>query len=293
MSNRLRYEVVDVFTDRPYGGNPLAVVLDADGLTPAAMQAVAREFNLSETVFVSRPVNADAGYAVRIFTPTTEIPFAGHPTIGAAATLVRLGRAPAGRVVQECGRGQVPVEVSDGGDHASLEMGGAHLSHELDPGPLLAAAGLIAADLAGPAPREAGCGMAFPFLPVRREAVTRAVNNPQPGVSHLAVFAWDAAARTAHLRAFLPGFGVAEDAASGSAVLGLGVWLVRAGLLPADGVSAYRVRQGAELLRPSLLEGAVTVRGGAVQRVRLSGGVRAVASGTIRVPPDGQSAGPD
>ncbi|WP_406077930.1 PhzF family phenazine biosynthesis protein [Micromonospora sp. NBC_00858] len=293
MPDRLQYEVVDVFTDRPYGGNPLAVVLDADGLTPAAMQSVAREFNLSETVFVCRPTRSDAAYAVRIFTPTTEIPFAGHPTIGAAATLVRLDRVPAGRVVQECGRGPVPVDVSGGGDGASLEVTGADLGRELDPAPLLAAAGLTAADLTGPPPREAGCGMTFPFLPVRPDAVSRAANRPQPGVSHLAVFAWDGDTRTAHLRAFLPGFGVAEDAASGSAVLGLGVWLVGAGLLPGDGESAYHVRQGAELCRPSRLDGTVTARGGAVQRVRLGGGVRAIASGTIRVPPDGQSTGPD
>jgi trans-2,3-dihydro-3-hydroxyanthranilate isomerase len=167
----------------------------------------------------------------------------------------------------------------------------AEIGPDLDPAPLLAATGLDRSDLAGPAPRTAGCGLAFPYLAVRPDAMARAANRPAAGVSHVAVFAWDADTRTAHLRVFLPGFGVAEDPASGSAVLGLGVWLVGAGLLPGDGTSAYRVRQGAEIGRPSVLDGAVTARGGVVTGVRLGGGVRAVAAGTILVPD--QSTRPD
>lgn len=95
----LAYEVVDVFTGTPFAGNPLAVVLDADGLSTTGMQALAAEFHLSETAF---PVRAAPGadYGLRIFTPATELPFAGHPSIGAACVLRRLGRIPAGRVVQ-------------------------------------------------------------------------------------------------------------------------------------------------------------------------------------------------
>ena len=98
----LRYEIVDVFTDRPFAGNPLAVVLDAGELASGEMQAIAREFNLSETVFVVPTTSARADYRVRIFTPGRELPFAGHPSVGVAVTLARLGAIKPGEVVQEC-----------------------------------------------------------------------------------------------------------------------------------------------------------------------------------------------
>ena len=106
----LSYEVVDVFAPRPFAGNPLAVVLDAAGLSTAQCQALATEFHLSETTFVTAV--GDGGYQVRIFTPDTELPFAGHPSVGTAHTVVRLGLLPAGTVQQRCGVGVVPVEVS-------------------------------------------------------------------------------------------------------------------------------------------------------------------------------------
>src|SRR5690242_15486407 len=111
----LPYEIVDVFTDRPYTGNPLAVVFDADGLATAAMQAIAMEFNLSETIFVLPPTTPDATYRVRIFTPSAELPFAGHPSVGAAVTQMRRGLFAAGDVIQECGAGLLPVQVTAAG----------------------------------------------------------------------------------------------------------------------------------------------------------------------------------
>ena len=103
----LPYHVLDVFTDRPFAGNPLAVVLDADDLSAGQMQAVAREFNLSETTF---PLPSDqADYRVRIFTPGQDLPFAGHPSVGTAWLLARLGRIRTGPVRQECGAGILPV----------------------------------------------------------------------------------------------------------------------------------------------------------------------------------------
>src|SRR3954454_23986279 len=101
---RLRYEIVDVFTDRPFAGNPLAVVFGAHELAGDQLLALAREFNLSETIFVLPP-RAGGTYRVRIFTPAAEIPFAGHPSVGAAVTLQRAGWFAAGTVVQECGAG--------------------------------------------------------------------------------------------------------------------------------------------------------------------------------------------
>src|SRR4051794_29578127 len=99
------YEIVDVFTDQPFAGSPLAVVLGADGLTSEQMRTLAREFNVAEAVFLLPPTQAGATYRVRIFDANRELPFAGQPSVGAAVTAHRLGLIPAGKVVQECGAG--------------------------------------------------------------------------------------------------------------------------------------------------------------------------------------------
>jgi trans-2,3-dihydro-3-hydroxyanthranilate isomerase len=280
------YEVVDVFTDRPFAGNPLAVVFDADSLATAQLQAIAREFNLSETVFVLPPTQPGATYRARIFTPVAELPFAGHPSVGAAVTVVRrAGGGPA--VVQECGAGLLPLTVTGG--RASLTGGTPTIGPELRPGPLLSAVGLACADFAGPAPRAAGCGLEFPFLSVRRDAVARAAVDPalarEHGLTQVSVLAWDQGERVAHARVFVPALGVPEDPATGSAALGLGVWLVAAGLLPGDGESSYLVRQGDELGRPSRLDCTVTAEAGAAVSVTVTGEVVPIARGELAVPP--------
>jgi trans-2,3-dihydro-3-hydroxyanthranilate isomerase len=289
-SPSLPYEVVDVFTDRPFTGNPLAVVFDAERLETAQLQAIAAEFHLSETVFLLPPGQPGATYRARIFTPVAELPFAGHPSVGAAVTAVRRGLVPAaGTVIQECGAGLLPLVVR--GDRATLTGGTPTLGPELPAGPLLAAVGLAGPELAGPAPRVAGCGLEFPFLLVRPEAVPRAGVDPvaarEHGVSEVSVFAWDPAARVAHARVFVPGLGVPEDPATGSAALGLGVWLVGSGLLPGEGESSYLVRQGEEIGRPSRLAGTVSAAGGAAVSATVTGSVVPIAHGEIAVPPPG------
>ncbi|QOC93808.1 PhzF family phenazine biosynthesis protein [Micromonospora craniellae] len=283
----LAYEIVDVFTDRPYAGNPLAVVFGAEGLATEQMQALAREFNLSETVFVLPATQVNATYRARIFTPTEELPFAGHPSVGAAVTASRRGLFAAGQVSQECGAGVLPIEVT--GDGATLTGGTPALGPEFDPEPLLEVAGLVADDHLGPAPRVAGCGLEFPFLPVRPDALARAEVNPvaarRYGIEHVSVFSWNAAAQTAQARVFVPGLGVPEDPATGSAALGLGVWLVASGLLPGEGRSSYTVRQGIEMGRPSTLNCTVTAAGGVALGASVAGQVMPVARGEILVPP--------
>ncbi|MEU1685478.1 PhzF family phenazine biosynthesis protein [Micromonospora sp. NPDC005707] len=283
----LAYEIVDVFTDRPFAGNPLAVVFGAEGLATEQMQALAVEFNLSETVFVLPPTQVGATYRARIFTPAEELPFAGHPSVGAAVTASRRGMFDVGRVTQECGAGVLPIEVTPTG--ATLTGGTPTLGPELDPEPLLEMAGLSAADHAGPAPRVAGCGLEFPYLPVRPDAVARAKVNAAAaeryGVEHVSVFSWDADSQTAHARVFVPGLGVPEDPATGSAALGLGVWLVASGLLPGEGRSEYAVRQGIEINRPSALACTVTAAGGVAVGATVAGHVMPVARGEIAVPP--------
>jgi trans-2,3-dihydro-3-hydroxyanthranilate isomerase len=288
MTTTLRYEVVDVFTDRPFAGNPLAVVYGADELAGDQLQAIAREFNLSETIFVLPSTTAEATYRARIFTPAAEIPFAGHPSVGVAATLYRAGRFPAGTVVQECGAGLLPITVEPTGS-ATLTGATPYLGPELDPEPLLRAAGLTEADAAGPAPRQAGCGLNFTYLHVRQDAVAGAAADATAmraaDADRLDVFAWDPATATAHVRVFAPALGVPEDPATGSAALGLGVWLVAAGLLPGDGKAAYRIRQGTEIHRPSTLDCVVEASGGAAVSTTVSGHVMPVATGEIAVPP--------
>ncbi|MGC4809489.1 PhzF family phenazine biosynthesis protein [Micromonospora sp. DT228] len=283
----LAYEIVDVFTDRPFAGNPLAVVFGAEALATEQMQALALEFNLSETVFVLPPTQVGATYRARIFTPVEELPFAGHPSVGAAVTASRRGMFGVGQVTQECHAGVLPIEVTATG--ATLTGGSPTLGPELDPEPLLEIAGLTADDHAGPAPRVAGCGLEFPYLPVRPESVARArvdaAAAQRYGVSHVSVFSWDAAAQTAHARVFVPGMGVPEDPATGSAALGLGVWLVATGLLPGVGLSEYAVRQGVEMHRPSALACTVTAVNGVAVGATVAGQVMPVARGEIAVPP--------
>ena len=283
----LAYHVVDVFTDRPYAGNPLAVVLDADDLPTAALQAMAREFNLSETAF---PVRSDrADYRLRIFTPEEELPFAGHPSVGAGALLAALGRVVPGRVVMECGAGLLPLTVA--ADRAEVTAGTPAAGPPLDAAEYLAACGLAPADAVDGTARLCSTGLPWVFVEVAADAVGRVAPDPRAlrvvcaGAERAAgvvVFAWDAATRGSHARVL--GYDVPEDPATGSAAAAFGAWLAALGRVPGDGETAYVVRQGAEIGRPSLIEGAVVTRGGAAVECRVGGGVVRVASGSIAAP---------
>jgi trans-2,3-dihydro-3-hydroxyanthranilate isomerase len=283
----LDYEIVDVFAPRPYAGNPLAVVFGADGLTTEQCQALAFEFHLSETSFVSTPTEPGADYRVRIFTPFAELPFAGHPSVGAAHTLVRTGRLAAGTLRQECGVGVLDLVVDDEG----ARLTGSRPTLEDGPGPaqLAAALGLSAADTTGLPADVAGCGLPFAFLSVHPDVVDRAVPD-QPaldafGVGEgVSVLSWDAATATAYARVFAGDLRWGEDPATGSAALGTGVWLVANGLLAPEGTSSYVVRQGEKLGRPSVLECSVTASGGQAVAATVGGAVVPIAAGRIRVP---------
>jgi len=281
---KLAYEIVDVFTDRPFTGNPLAVVFGAESLATEQLQALANEFNLSETVFVLPPTTVDATYRARIFTTQGELPFAGHPSVGAAVTQWRRGLIKSGDVVMECGAGLLPVLVDEAGA-ATVTGGTPSVGTALDPDPLLAAVGLTERDYAGPAPRMAGCGLEFPFLSVHQRGLANVVIPPADEIRRISVFAWDAEARTANVRVLCPGEGVPEDPATGSAALGLGVWLVASGLIPGDGTTSYTIRQGVEIGRPSTLDCTVTASGGAATSATVRGHVVPIASGEIAVPP--------
>jgi trans-2,3-dihydro-3-hydroxyanthranilate isomerase len=290
MALMLKYDVVDVFTDRPFAGNQLAVVHGTDGLSDGQLLALAREFGYSETSFPSQVSNE--GYRVRIFTPGGEIPFAGHPTLGTAWVLRRSGALDQGTVIQQCGAGLITVTF---GELVSLTA----VPRDLFPCPpgivssLLADVGLGAVDLAGSA-WVAGTGLTFVYLPVVASAVARArvasrlpssypelaslgARDPIDGLDVYAV-----AGSSIHSRVFVPGL-VPEDPATGSAAAGLGIALVASGLMSSGG--DYRIAQGAELGRPSTLHGSVTAERGVVTRVSVAGAVQPIASGEIAVPP--------
>jgi trans-2,3-dihydro-3-hydroxyanthranilate isomerase len=285
----LEYEVVDVFTDRPFTGNPLAVVLGADDLDTRALQAIANEFQLSETAFPMKTARK-ADYRLRIFTPHQELPFAGHPSIGAAWVLARRGVVAPGTVLQSCGAGVMTLEVAAEGGPVTLSGGAPTYGSVREATGLLVGLGLRQTDLAG-VPRDASCGLGFTYLPVVADALSRIeVDLPalrrlglgDAAFGGLSVFAWDGGA--ARCRVFAYEAGVAEDPATGSAALGLGVYLVASRLVDGEGSTAYSVVQGVEMGRPSRLDCVVTAARGEAVSTRVSGAVVPVATGTIRRP---------
>jgi trans-2,3-dihydro-3-hydroxyanthranilate isomerase len=283
----LDYEIVDVFAPRAFAGNPLAVVFGADALSTEQCQALAFEFHLSETSFVCAPTEPGADYRVRIFTPFAELPFAGHPSVGAAHTLVRTGRLTAGTLRQECGVGVLDVAVDE--DGAQLTGGRPTLEDGPAADELADAVGLSAADTTGLPSDVAGCGLPFAYLSVAPGMVDRAAPDQAAldalGVGEgVSVLSWDAATSTAYARVFAGDLMWGEDPATGSAALGTGVWLVECGLLAGEGTSSYTVRQGEKLGRPSVLECTVTAEGGRAVAATVRGAVVPIASGRIRVP---------
>lgn len=295
-----RYFILDVFTGEALAGNPLAVVLDAEGLDDTRMQAIAAEFNLSETVFV-RPPQGRQRAGLRIFTPQRELPFAGHPTIGTAILLGLLDREGAPGAVAfglEERVGVVPcvveVESADAG-HARFRV------------PVLPSAlggGREAAELAwvlGLEPAEIGfgrhvpsrhsAGVAFDFVPVASlDALGRARPNPEamnqvfgPEPPPLYVYARAPShERRFRARMFAPGLGVREDPATGSAAAAFAGVLMQCEPL-GDGEHAFTLGQGYEMGRPSEIGLQVTLRGGALAAAEIAGAAVVVAEGRLRL----------
>jgi trans-2,3-dihydro-3-hydroxyanthranilate isomerase len=299
----LPYHILDVFTGQRFGGNPLAVVLDADGLDTARMQAIAREFNLSETVFVLKPQNAAHTARVRIFTPATEIPFAGHPTVGTGALLAEL-RAPEGArpgdalivLEEEVGIVRVGVRLRPGAPpHAEFDAPKLPVAAgEAAPSDRLAAAlGLIPAEIGfeNHRPTKYTAGLPFAFVPI---ASLDAIAKARVALSH-----WDQAlkgqglagaflycrqtvhtASSFHARMFAPDFGVAEDPATGSAAAAFAGVVHRFDALP-DGVHRRTIEQGYEMGRPSAIALTMEVVHGRLTGVRIGGQAVRVAEGRI------------
>jgi trans-2,3-dihydro-3-hydroxyanthranilate isomerase len=299
----LSYDIVDVFTDRPFAGNPLAVVQGSADLSTSQLQALSTEFNLSETAFptiTTDDAQADGlSYQVRIFTPAAEIPFAGHPSIGTAWVLRRDDLIRAGSVTQHCQAGAVTLTVpADEADAIELEAVPRPVSQPIETAPVLRAVGLSEQDAQGVV-RVSGCGLDFLYLNVDPAALERAVpavsplaaiaraprRDPIGGVSVYAVDAADQLPLRIRARVFCPDVGVLEDPATGSAALGLGPVLVADGTLPSSGGS-YIINQGVEMGRPSVLRCRVEAAGAVVTRCFVAGQVTPLAAGRVRIPPD-------
>jgi len=292
---KIPFVTVDVFTDRKFGGNPLAVLPDASGLSTEQMQKIAAEFNLAETTFVLPPKDPAHTAQVRIFTPKAELPFAGHPNVGTAFMLAHLGKVTGDKIVFEEIAGLVPIDITrDKGQVIATRLAAPQqlaLVEEIAPGIVAEAVGLTAADIVG-TPVVASTGNNFLFARVAsRAALKRATCNIETFRKHLPM------ARTVgiHLyveaaehgveiqtRMFAPLYGVIEDPATGSANVSL-IGLL-AHLDPrADLTLSKTIGQGFDMGRPSVLQASAEKKAGKVVATYIGGRSVPMLSGTIEV----------
>lgn len=293
---RFAFETLDVFSERAFAGNPLAVVGDARGLSIAHMQCIAREFNLSESTFVLPPENPSNTARVRIFTPGYEMPFAGHPTIGTAIAIAR-ARNLQGELRLELNTGVFPVRVdlersvpfaefrnpnlpTENGDAPDVSM--LERAVSLDPGTI---------DRGTYRPRRVGAGVDYIFVKAPLVAIQSAKLNSSAfealqleetvGVVLLSSGGVNGDA-TYHVRMFAPNAGVSEDPATGSAAAALPGYIALCESI-ADGVHPWVIEQGIEMGRPSRLQVTVEIAQRTVQSVRVGGHAVSVMRGELEV----------
>lgn len=303
---RYAFTQIDVFTRTPLTGNALAVFPDAVGLSTETMQALAREKNLSETTFVT-PSTA-ATKRVRFFTPTAEIPLAGHPTVGTWWTLAELGQVKLPqdgevRVTQETGAGVLPVDITArGGKPVRVVMTQAQPQF----GNVVSARSQLGKALGGgastlpkrPEPQIVSTGLPQLMVPIKDLATLKHLPSGgagaalakllrELGTDCAMLFTLEAETPEAdvHCRMFAPGLGVTEDPATGSAAGALGCYLVFHNLIrPHNGVAKILIEQGIEIARPSLIHVEVVVgNGGEINEVRVGGEAVTVISGEVRL----------
>jgi len=298
---KLEFTTVDVFTDRPFGGNPLAVVTNAEGLSTGQMQSIAAEFNLAETTFVLPPQDAAHTAEVRIFTPKAELPFAGHPNVGTAFVLARAGqsysRAVAGdRLVFEEKAGLVRMELTrEAGVVTATRLAAPvplSIGEEIAPEIVAEACSLKADDIEvkGHRPCIASCGIPLVFAELKsRAALARAAVRTDVLARHLpmerAVGIHLYVAAKEHgveiqSRMFAPLFGVPEDPATGGANVAL-IGLLAHHRPEADLVLAKTIGQGFDMGRPSILEAAAEKKAGTVTATYIGGRCVPMMKGTI------------
>ena len=300
----LHYELIDVFTSSPFGGNQLAVFHDETELPAETMQKISRELNLSETVFIRSPNNSENQKSLRIFTPKVELPMAGHPTVGAAFVLADKGLLPTeagqNRWILEEQIGEIPVTVYKEGTKISkvemtqpLPVFGSHFQK----------AGLVA-DLLSLSPRDldqrfpiqsVSSGVPFLFIPVRTLKAMKEIKfradiwerqfSQNQYTQHIFVFTMQTEDKqsTVHSRMFAPAMGIQEDPATGAAGGPLGAYLVQHGVIPQakDGKYTIRSEQGFEIKRPSYIDITLTKTGSSISDVKIGGQAASIGRGQI------------
>ena len=299
----MKYLHYDVFTDRKFEGNQLAVFHDARGLSSAQMQAITKEMNFSECTFILAAETPGTDVRMRIFTPGTELPMAGHPVIGSTFALAELGVIKPGRdsFIFGLGVGPTKVELTWEGNRLSfawMDQGRPQFEEPVSPRPeIVRAVGLDAAavDQTGLPIEEISCGNAFLIIPVKTRAAVdateadlaamRRIKSAFPGGHVGALFFTtesEGADVIAYSRMFAPSAGVVEDPATGSAAGPLGCYLVKHGLVQRDQMNNFVNLQGVAMGRPSRLHMRIAQdASGAITRVQVGGKSVRVGEGVI------------
>jgi trans-2,3-dihydro-3-hydroxyanthranilate isomerase len=304
-----RFYTADVFTQKTFGGNPLAVFPQAQGLSPQQMQKIAREINYSETVFVLPPETAEGTRQLRIFTPKAELPFAGHPTVGTAYILAYIGDItldkPEITIIFEEGVGPVPVKIlSEAGQPSYTELTAAQLPEFGTTAPdIKDLAEMLYLDpedflMGDYAPQAVSCGLPFLFIPLNsQEALARAKLQRDRWESLLAnawadcvyLFTFETSSQSGFLRSrmFAPSLGIEEDPATGSAAAALGGYL---GIRDErNGLLQWQIEQGIEMGRPSSLIVKTFKQEGLIQKICVGGSSVMVIQGVMEIPCENNS----
>jgi trans-2,3-dihydro-3-hydroxyanthranilate isomerase len=279
---RYEYRLVDVFTDKAFGGNPLAVFREPGKLDATTMQAIAKELHLSETTFVFPPSSAAADHRVRIFTPDAELPFAGHPTLGTAHVLSD-GKDGTWRL--EEGVGVIRVTIREGFvqmDQPLPAFSGTTISRKVAADAL----GLAVEEVRSDVPIQVGSSaLPFLFVPLSNLKAVRRARRPSGLDANVYVFAMSAERSGSHVhgRMFDQGLGIGEDPATGSAQGPLGAYLVAHELVQVAPTTRIRSEQGFEIGRPSILDIEVDRAGAAITAVRVGGRCVPMGGGWLEV----------
>jgi trans-2,3-dihydro-3-hydroxyanthranilate isomerase len=302
MSRRYRYLHLDVFTSEAFGGNQLAVFLDARGLTAETMQAMTKEMNFSESTFILPAERPDTDIRMRIFTPGQEMPMAGHPTVGSTFALALAGVIPPGRRRWVFGLniGPTPVDLDWDGERPAFVW----MTQQRPVfGPVVTdlesaarAVGLDASAIraTGLPVQEVSCGVPFVFIPLAWRADVDAASPrlevfdalcETNGVDNHAMFVFSPEpgpdGATVYSRMFAPGLGVFEDPATGAASGPLGCYLVKHGVVPPERAGGILSLQGVKMGRPSRVHIAIGLDGGEISRVQVGGDAVLVGEGEL------------
>ncbi len=297
-----KYYWCDVFTEEKFGGNPLVVFPDARGVSTQQMQKIAKEFNLSETVFVLPPENPQNFCRLRIFTPNNELPFAGHPTVGTAYVLAAIGQIPleneVTKIIFEEGVGDIPITIFSQDKKPFYTQLTAAKLPEIGSAPpsIDILANLLSLEItdflqADDYPQAISCGVPFLFIPlVNRDALKRAKLNQEIWqkflaeywAPHIYIFTYETELSDSHIRArmFAPALGIVEDAATGSAATALAGYLGFRNSFQ-EGILKWQIEQGFFMGRPSILQVEADKKAGKITQIRVGGASVLFSQGNI------------